>query len=112
MRIRDWSSDVCFSDLGDIEVARGLHPDLAGGAGEEVVQGAVAGLAESLGEGDDRLAPAAELGDRGAQLLNLGDAGIAPAGPADEALHALVVPGGVQRLDHLDRKSTRLNSSH
>src|SRR3546814_6699817 len=112
IRISDWSSDVCSSDLvflalgdlglcadvlqqgaqerllqgkaGDIEVARGLHPDLAGGAGEEVVQGAVAGLAESLGEGDDRLAPAAELGDRDAQLLNLGDDGIAPAGPRSD----------------------------
>src|SRR3546814_1322860 len=40
MRISDWSSDVCSSDLDplDAAVVAGVHPDLVLGAGRQVEQ--------------------------------------------------------------------------
>src|SRR3546814_7709519 len=109
MRISDWSSDVCSSDLG---VAVGVVA---------VAQRLVA----------DRLGAADALGDVLPGHLEVDAAGVAALGAvhSEEVLHlgqhAVEGPRLVaaRRLDgvavhrvagpyHLDRKSTRLNSSH
>src|SRR3546814_4673724 len=75
MRISDWSSDVCSSDLASARVAR---------ARAESARGRLRGL------------------PRGHSAAARGSAEAQPAG-------VVAVPAGVARLD---RKSTRLNSSH
>src|SRR3546814_7765304 len=92
MRISDWSSDVCSSDLAKL-----LHGLLVGRAGRfQAVLGLV--LAEGL-------------------------AGLRSHDPVDLQIMAFLLQGllyglhvltrtGSLRLFHLDRKSTRLNSSH
>src|SRR3546814_6722849 len=109
MRISDWSSDVCSSDLKDgvpfakymsdngmipgIKVDKGTHA-LAGFPGKVVTEG-LDGLRARLEE-------YYKLGARFAKwraVINIGDD--IPSGTCIEAnAHAL------------DRKSTRLNSSH
>src|SRR3546814_18795985 len=78
MRIRDWSSDVCSSDL------------------EVVVDVAVARLAEGFGEGDGELALAAEIEDGIADFLHLGEAEIVGAEMDQHPLYPRVAAGGVE----------------
>src|SRR3546814_6498818 len=102
MRISDWSSDVCSSDLEDAvdavdavggeALAQALDDGNAAGHRGLVADGA----ADALGQSGKRGAVVRE------QRLVGGDH-MAPG--AQRGLHDL--PGGV-----LDRKSTRLNSSH
>src|SRR3546814_9873613 len=101
MRISDWSSDVCSSDLG--QLARQVElQDLALGRlglaavvalpGDEVVVGG-----RHLG----RRQPLREEAAQGGNELVAGGAGDGP-----------VRPQRLAALEALDRKSTRLNSSH
>src|SRR3546814_1659499 len=85
MRISDWSSDVCSSDLPIGRETRHRPADLAGGCR----RGAVAG--DGDGVGPSRYALARAHGVVGSRNLGAG---------SDNAMN-----GG-------DRKSTRLNSSH
>src|SRR3546814_7469928 len=114
MRISDWSSDVCSSDLfllsigvlDDLEAVEELD-DLA--EGFAVVLDDLAGFA--LGcvlDGDDLLAGTSGTDLRGVEA-EIGDGDLFDRlrlGGHDP------LEGGVAGLDHADRKSTRLNSSH
>src|SRR3546814_2632473 len=92
MRISDWSSDVCSSDLGQnrSSVVRSM-PRSIGKAQCLVIIEAVRGRSRVRRQGQFR------------QRLEIGDRGVAP-------------PPGLMVLDRKerrgDRKSTRLNSSH
>src|SRR3546814_1034315 len=99
MRISDWSSDVCSSDLED-----GFAVDGVGGAREA----ATADSGGAFARGGD----AAAGGNGGAGVVDGGAAvrdwhavdGVHPPAGEGRRLRA--------RRDRGDRKSTRLNSSH
>src|SRR3546814_10353855 len=108
MRIRDWSSDVCSSDLrpsrmrrktGKTAVARACM----GGSGPAYVRAQVRPLA---GDGVER--PLQDVGGR--HLVD--DLGTALAGHVGLADQEALDRGGGEPLVPEDRKSTRLNSSH
>src|SRR3546814_8077432 len=107
MRISDWSSDVCSADLA-------AHPGLPGLLGldhdiredrvlprglveDGAAEGEVARLCHALLQDRDQR----DLGDPVPYLLEL-----------DREVDAEEVTGLFQRDAVLDRKSTRLNSSH
>src|SRR3546814_3640485 len=102
MRISDWSSDVCSSDLEDDERQR--TDDIGGrfgfrrhGLDLEPHLGALSEHVRKIGEGFGQVAARLALnGKRDDEELELG--------------RAEAVGGFLKRL--LDRKSTRLNSSH
>src|SRR3546814_2753247 len=102
MRISDWSSDVCSSDLDRTVLERDAHvvdPDRQRGAAAVL---AVAERAEIVAADPDRGDhPAAEAREPGVAVV-VGRAGL--AGHVLAAEH----PGGGAG----DRKGTRLNSSH
>src|SRR3546814_7339847 len=109
MRISDWSSDVCSSDLVQIAPPARTLPELArarcvtGGAcefGEAEIGG---GQFERVGGG----APAGRADRHVMELEPLIEAG-ALADAQHRAAGAAEILGG----RHGDRKSTRLNSSH
>src|SRR3546814_8588916 len=106
MRISDWSSDVCSSDLGLVERLDLLGTetfDVEGVAADEVPQ-----PLDRLGRTDQ---PAGAAPDR----LALGADGVGIAAWAlvgKHIFHAVGRPLLDDHPDHLDRKSTRLNSSH
>src|SRR3546814_5214754 len=126
MRISDWSSDVCSSDLGHQVAFIGAETH---GAAE--VAAGVAGLAQvaahPLGEqADHRFGARSELGRAGAL-----DAGEVPRDLDARHLHAeadaeirnaalagegdrgdLALRAALAEAAGQDRKSTRLNSSH
>src|SRR3546814_1292881 len=98
MRISDWSSDVCSSDLALDDSEELIRWDIGDRGFEMTLSGEVPGrLRETLGRPD-------------VQRELFGDAGPPPL----LAVHA----GGRSVLDAVehalavDRKSTRLNSSH
>src|SRR3546814_1606208 len=115
MRISDWSSDVCSSDLHEI-AAQLLFPQIEGaasqvpalGVGLAIVDGRIVDLERRL---------IAAVGDVLFRLLNRIVAGVVDAVMVD-----LGAPVGHPVGDHLagyravldpeDRKSTRLNSRH
>src|SRR3546814_3477877 len=94
MRISDWSSDVCSSDLAFTKIPRRLRLEAL--FQEELVWIAAAG------------SPLAGRRLRQADLTGQPRVLIA-AGKSFEALRLLTSEGGLERRD---RKSTRLNSSH
>src|SRR3546814_2077264 len=97
MRISDWSSDVCSSDLLE-------HASLDGGARADLVD--AQNLVADHPKADlhhRELAGPGDLEQR--QMLRLGSFG----GNAEFAATQLRIPFLAQLLD---RKSTRLNSSH
>src|SRR3546814_5063754 len=98
MRISDWSSDVCSSDL----IAVGVLGDDAGV--EEFVVKVVA-FTGPLADAREHRGAAVTFGDVVDQFLD--QHGLADAGTAEQADLAAL---GVRREQ--DRKSTRLNSSH
>src|SRR3546814_7648716 len=126
MRMSDWSSDVCSSDLQGLAVGQGeLFGEGLGHAGEpeggeafvgvmdehaviswwsvEVVLAADVGVPDGIGVGggvrQERLVEAV-LQDRGDRSV---------AGGADRQA---APAGGLDAHRAVDRKSTRLNSSH
>src|SRR3546814_6690512 len=120
MRIRDWSSDVCSSDLAAVEAGHGDAETLALAADQ------VLGRHLAILEIDHRrrLAVPAELAfllaetEAGGVLVDQ-DAGHAlrpvATGPAHHRVDVARAAAGDERLaagEHVDRKSTRLNSSH
>src|SRR5699024_12216310 len=88
---RDWSSDVCSSDLQPLA---GRHP-----AGEERL---LAERGERVVDEDPDVALRERRGDR--RLVRRGG--------GDATLHERRDGQRRAELDHLDRKSTRLNSTH
>src|SRR3546814_3238330 len=111
MRIRDWSSDVCSSDLGRDPGKAPAHAPLEGG-------NPLVGRAR---DGDERKVRVLEVLARRIDMVGLeGAAGatLLPVRAEHEVLHEeLAAPGEeIAQRDRpvrpLDRKSTRLNSSH
>src|SRR3546814_2705868 len=89
MRISDWSSDVCSSDLRDRLLAAVRHVGDVHAVPEHVVQ-------------------AVDLYDRGAKVGQQ----LRAEWPCDREAEIEHGDAFERRLDPLDRKSTRLNSSH
>src|SRR3546814_3961014 len=106
MRISDWSSDVCSSDLAQARKAQ-LHvvADVAADVEAGVATDQVPAVLDVVGLGDLHVALDRATAGRGQG--ELGDLVMAAALVLDRELDALVR----DRLDQ-DRKSTRLNSSH
>src|SRR3546814_8882801 len=100
MRISDWSSDVCSSDLLGI----GIHF----GRGNEADVGIVDERTLAIADGSDAVADAAPMRRRAEMQLCLAQL----RREDDTAVGADPVVAAVQRLEIVDRKSTRLNSSH
>src|SRR3546814_9418443 len=99
MRISDWSSDVCSSDLGaEMRREAGIAE---GAAGEGEQQGR--GAADQAVMADGLLISGRERAGLGIERRLDGSAGQAPSFAEDRA--------ALHRLGR-DRKSTRLNSSH
>src|SRR3546814_9666604 len=134
MRISDWSSDVCSSDLADEATARqkivvGLDPPSLAGLGAE---GGM--LGERIGRRPraDRALVARQHGElvaveRELHELQVGSTGLQGAGQlrievavlliAQQKAAFVVEPDeaigtALDRFDQPDRKSTRMNSSH
>src|SRR3546814_3240916 len=121
MRISDWSSDVCSSDLAD-HVVQGL---LALGEGDHQVADAQQDGAEDGGEvarepapetaaravAADDLDPDRHLARRGLVGGGIEPAVVAGAEYQRDQLHHQL-DGGQAAAVEVDRKSTRLNSSH
>src|SRR3546814_1356537 len=107
MRISDWSSDVCSSDLGELELvvrraARLLDLGIAEDGAHEIARRA---------RGTPRIA--GRLLRRVRDFANVAGATVVDAKTADAALNRLEVDNlGLDAMDRRDRKSTRLNSSH
>src|SRR3546814_8857129 len=112
MRISDWSSDVCSSDLADAD-AHG-NSDLA----EREAPGGKADEAARKAENGDDLAARAfeEISEFGEGRIEGGvSAGISRTGTGErhESGQDIVLePGTAGKLNRGDRKSTRLNASH
>src|SRR3546814_10449594 len=105
MRISDWSSDVCSSDLVVVGAEQSLPAGLALALGNRAER------VEATGDGrEEALLRLHVGGDRPEQrrLRLVGTVG------APEALDRRVrLPAGFEQvMDAQDRKSTRLNSSH
>src|SRR3546814_3803760 len=100
MRISDWSSDVCSSDLTDASALRKLMADyqpLAASSAARKLSALRQFFAFLLDEGERADNPALDI-----------------ARPATRRpLPRILTHGDVERLfEQADRKSTRLNSSH
>src|SRR3546814_9798375 len=101
MRISDWSSDVCSSDLSVFTL--GLKGGYAAGV--------------KMVESCELLSHLANIGDVRSLILHpastthrqLNDAQLAAAGAGPEVVRLSI---GLETVDDIDRKSTRLNSSH
>src|SRR3546814_3642810 len=104
MRISDWSSDVCSSDL----LARPAGAVLARGAVGRAFVAGVAAPAVAAAQKDEPFALFRQVGEQAAILVVGEDLG--PDRHLDDQFRAArtgaVAPGAG------DRKSTRLNSSH
>src|SRR3546814_9230021 len=111
MRISDWSSDVCSSDLAasifrslvavQLQSRSGLHAAAHQGCG---------GRAARLEWRREGLALAISL--QGIAHLVLAGSGKSPIGLYEALHHRDNQPARLRRWHALDRKSTRLNSSH
>src|SRR3546814_8626537 len=99
MRISDWSSDVCSSDLKDLAVGLKERAERIGGArGPFVI--AIGGRRGGICRGHRGPGFGADAGIIVAgELLRLGR-------------HVEILPSRWRRRIDADRKSTRLNSSH
>src|SRR3546814_4428221 len=105
MRISDWSSDVCSSDLREGVSEDG--DDFLGG--EEAVAAVAGALAQNAGSGEgiERTGRGLER-DVQFRCQHLGR----QDGLADDQLQGPRAGGAAPQADARDRKSTRLNSSH
>src|SRR3546814_5859338 len=102
MRISDWSSDVCSSDLVPRRIGRDAMKKLTAGNFAPALA-AVPLLLAACGQ-----APSDPRGvDRLETLLSVSATGRAEARPDKAEFQA-----GIQTWARRDRKSTRLNSSH
>src|SRR3546814_4022989 len=98
MRISDWSSDVCSSDLAALEVEIGLS---------------IVPVAPPAGAHEDRIAASDRDACDARRLLQVGSRDLVARRPgvgADMAGHVEQDAAAEDRWQ--DRKSTRLNSSH
>src|SRR3546814_8614474 len=114
MRISDWSSDVCSSDLAKAQDLAGKREALFAGKPVNVTEDRAAEHGAERGEGaEDAVARAAALHDRMRALIDAIEGGA--LGPIRHVLHVGIggsALGPDLMIDALDRKSTRLHSSH
>src|SRR3546814_4202132 len=116
MRISDWSSDVCSSDLGAIKRNAGpARPrgivDLAGGDDVELGQPAGIGFGRVELRPVGRQADAIGVVARKDHFLDEAAVGLGIE-DADNVMAALFIIDLAMVGEPEDRKSTRLNSSH
>src|SRR3546814_9541961 len=103
MRISDWSSDVCSSDLSAKGV--GVYTDGSGSYS--------AGVAYVTQVGEDNTSGVTQSGASNFAFINQGASGNdSTVLQTGEATVANVSQTGSGNSSELDRKSTRLNSSH
>src|SRR3546814_5133093 len=107
MRISDWSSDVCSSDLFSILLLTGAETVLSGPAPNREVCDGRAAIGAAGVDRDHRAVPARRRADLVAP----------PSTPSDDTARAETGPRAPASIaaPHAprgDRKSTRLNSSH
>src|SRR3546814_8999250 len=106
MRISDWSSDVCSSDLVDFAQPDRLA-EMPGAFADR--EDDVAGLLEADADRLVQILDHADAADRGGRQDRAAAAGcLRFIVEADVARHDRIV----ERAARQDRKSTRLNSSH
>src|SRR3546814_5377309 len=103
MRISDWSSDVCSSDLAQPE-AHALVGGLREGPERELRQVLAARQVVHVHHLDRARAQDARAVEFAAPAQHLAKAQVVGAGPGEAAAAGLEA--------WIDRKSTRLNSSH
>src|SRR3546814_10314084 len=113
MRISDWSSDVCSSDLGAPIIGFNVRPNAKAReiAKREKVRFMYHDVIYHLTD-EVRKEMAGELGPERVETV-VGRAEVKdvfPAGKRDKAAGLLVLEGSIRK--GLDRKSTRLNPSH
>src|SRR3546814_4684365 len=108
MRISDWSSDVCSSDLVDLIVV-----DTAHGHSRGVID-RVAAIKKQYGDRLQIIGGNIATGDAALALAKAGaDAVKVGIGPGSICTTRIVAGVGVPQISAvIDRKSTRLNSSH
>src|SRR3546814_4143429 len=125
MRISDWSSDVCSSDLDRLGSSEELHPTL------HLLSGGYSGcelLAENLDDGEGDVEQLHHHSPQGHHRLQSGrtDQSLCPMLPSHrlrsrtllvqtKLSHGVLLcqpPHHAGAPPRLDRKSTRLNSSH
>src|SRR3546814_10157259 len=102
MRISDWSSDVCSSDLALEKVACPGH----GACGGQYTANTMACVAEAIGLSlpNSNMAPA--------PYKSRDEVALAAGEQVVELLARNIRPRDICTREALDRKSTRLNSSH
>src|SRR3546814_2236065 len=102
MRMSDWSSDVCSSDLLDVPVVH-IHGGERSGTVDEPVRHAISKLSHyhftATQSSSERLC---RMGERPETVFTVGAPGL--VGLSEAATRS--------RDEMADRKSTRLNSSH
>src|SRR3546814_4450616 len=111
MRISDWSSDVCSSDLvrAGGGIAQHAHDGVLDRLGDDVLP--LAGFLVGVGPRQTQDVGEEALGEAMAAHGALGEA-LALVGEGDGVALDADELFLLEALDHLDRKSTRLNSSH
>src|SRR3546814_4275265 len=117
MRISDWSSDVCSSDLSDALVEPQPHQQRfgrAGARGERFLAFDAVAVARQCGEPVFGLAPPEGRTSAAPPVRARADAQIIAIAPIGQVVPALGARSRVVRdfVRWSDRKSTRLNSSH
>src|SRR3546814_5993522 len=112
MRISDWSSDVCSSDLAEEDAARIATAEAAIRAIEQRQHA----LAEKHGEADLYAAAGARVMDFYRERIESRTNGLSDARKAEDQLvrefQLVGIKAEREALLGLDRKSTRLNSRH
>src|SRR3546814_2188280 len=117
MRISDWSSDVCSSDLVRADAGVTSFADLAGktfiaGGKGSFGERRTRDVFDALGIGDKVSFVDVEMNAAVPALKNGQVAGFATAGSFPAPYVTEAAAGPAIRLLGLDRMSTRLNSSH
>src|SRR3546814_8525432 len=108
MRISDWSSDVCSSDLRAVRTVVDGRDDAGGVAGDDRPGAGPAGAGE-LVEGRATVADRDRAVERAVRTGITRILGVVVVTLAIARLEGVTAPGGVQPVD---RQSTRLHSSH
>jgi len=86
---------------GQADISQRLQPDFVERGGQIIRPGSRTELAKAVGEGQREFAFGAEIGDRIADLLNVGAAEPILADAREQHLDARVVTGGLDRIERI-----------